>query len=813
MKTHIHQYMPSVLFLALCSIFSPYARADKTGNNDTVSGQLETIQIRGRQNAPRALGRERIRREQLDREMVQDIRDIVRYDPGISVAEGGRAGSNGFSIRGVDKDRVAIVVDGLDQGESRSSSAFQELFGAYGNFNANRNAAEVEHMSEVTISKGADSITAGSGALGGAVIYRTKSPRDYVDEEKPYYVGMKTGYLSRSEQWLGSITAAGRLGRFDALVVGTVRTGHETKNHNPGKDLNLKFNDSYNFGYQTYKGVTRGVPDPQNTEDHSELFRLGYHFNGSNYLSGIYEATRQDRETDELSNLFETYSNTSYRYRRDVAYRKRVGLEYENRLEQGPWDKLTVNLDRQKIRMTTMTWDIPTASRIEQIGRGAQNYFIRRSLNYDTDQFKITADKHLDFGSNVSWDMAYGIGAARKRNTNDNTSYWTYVFYPDRLASDREKREFLVSTQSNNYNLYWNNTLRFNEQVKLNLGVRYDRTKMHTLDRDSFNPHVKGQLEAKGLWNQQARFSAPSYVAALDWNITPSVTLQGKYSTGFRAPTTDEMWFYFPNTLFYVEPNPALKAERAKNFELGVDVHGNWGNVRLSGYRTQYKDFIDFVHRGYKEISTWNYNTQTLSHREYANVYQNINRSHATIKGLELKARWNLDSIGLPEGMYTTLAASYTKGVADGHVPINAIQPFNGVIGLGYRQPDDRWGLDLNISYFARKNPKDTTASYDDTGRVFPFARHSRNIWLVDLTGQYQLRKHLTIRGGVYNLFNRHYYSWETLRNIREFGTVNRVDNCTDSRGIAHHNGCAHAGIERFSAPGRNFSIILEAKF
>ena len=121
--------------------------------------------------------------------------------------------------------------------------------------------------------------------------------------------------------------------------------------------------------------------------------------------------------------------------------------------------------------------------------------------------------------------------------------------------------------------------------------------------------------------------------------------------------------------------------------------------------------------------------------------------------------------------------------------------------------------MDLNVSYFARKKPEDTVASYDNTGRVFPYARHSSNIWLVDLTARYQFRKHVTISAGIYNLFNRHYYTWETLRSIREFGTVNRVDNCTDRSGVAHHDGCAHAGLERFSAPGRNFGLIIEAKF
>lgn len=132
----------------------------------------------------------------------------MRYDPGISVVEGGRAGSNGFTIRGVDKDRVAINVDGLAQAESRSSEAFQELFGAYGNFNANRNTSEPENFSEVTITKGADSLKSGSGALGGAVNYQTKSASDYVSEDKPYHLGIKGGSVGKNSQKFSSITAA-----------------------------------------------------------------------------------------------------------------------------------------------------------------------------------------------------------------------------------------------------------------------------------------------------------------------------------------------------------------------------------------------------------------------------------------------------------------------------------------------------------------------------------------------------------------------------------------------------------------------------
>lgn len=820
MKTQIHPHRPSILFLALCSIFSaPVWAAGETGG-DSGSAQLETIEIRGRKHTPRQLGRERITRQKLDENMVQDQHDLVRYEPSVSVVEGGRAGSNGFAIRGVDKDRVAITVDGLAQGESRSSEGFSELFGGYGNFNTNRNAAEIENIKEVTIQKGADSITAGSGALGGAVMYRTKSPRDYVDEDKPYHIGLKEGYQSRSDQWMYSTTLAGRLGKFDGLFVYTQREGHETKNFKDGGTANGLDYITTAGHIRKHNGIVRGSPDPQDNTSKSTLGKLGYHFNGGNYLNALYEDYRQDRETDELSNLLAAIGpGLDVRHRTDVSYRKRYGLEYENLLQSGPWDKLTVNLDRQRIEMTTLTWDMPrpVPTRISEA------MFRRRNINQTLDSFKIAADKHFEFGP-VTWDTAYGLGMARGKNTNGNLEYWVYALYPERRTSTTDTQEFLVSSRTRNQNIYWNNTLRFGNRFKLNLGARYDRTKMNTQDSASLMYDIRRQLQLMGLWNQTADFKAPSYALGFDWNIVPALTFQAKYSTAFRAPTTDEMWLFYPSDIVYIKPNPKLKEERAKNYELAFNWHGNWGHLKLSAFRSRYRDFIDFVPFGNQPM--WEYSATTpgpdglpgaMINRHssaIAPVYQNVNRARATIRGWEVQGEWGLDSIGLPQGSYATLSATYQKGRSDGGTPINAIRPFNGVIGLGYRQPDGRWSLGTNISYFARKKPEDTILSYDQTRQVFPYARHSRNIWLADLTGHYQLGKHVTVRGGIFNLFNRHYFTWDSLRSIREFGTVNRVDRCVDvSTNLPRHDGCAHAGIERFSAPGRNFSIVIEAKF
>ena len=813
MKTHIiHPHRPTILFLALCSIFSFPVWAD--GSDTTSSIELETIRIQGRRRqAVQQLGRERISRQRLDDNLVQDQHDLVRYEPGVSVVEGGRAGSNGFVIRGVDKDRVAITVDGLAQGESRASEGFSELFGGYGNFNTNRNAGEIENVKEVLIQKGADSITAGSGALGGAVMYRTKSPRDYVDESKPYYVGLKQGYQSRNQQWMASATLAGRLGDFYGLFVVTHREGHEMKNHSKRSESSLA-------DYQTRnsirgRGTVRGTPDPQDNISNSTLVKLGYQITPKNYLSAVYEDYRQDRDTNELSNLLAAIGpDIDVRLRTDVSYRKRYGLEYESLLESGPWDKLTANFDRQRIEMTTLTFDTPRPIPT----RNSQAMYRRRGLYQDLDTFRLAADKHFDFG-NITWDMAYGLGISSAKSTNSNLEYWVYALYPERRVGNTTTQEFLVSSRTRNANIYWNNTLRFDQRFKLSLGARYDRTKMSTQDSNSLNVHVRRQLQLLGLWDQRAEFKAPSYALGFDWSMTPSFNFQAKYSTAFRAPTTDEMWLFYPSDVVYIKPNPNLKEERAKNFELGFNWHGDWGSLKLSAFRTNYRNFIDFVSFGYEP--TYEYvpgpGGTPGNFRQHpsasAPVYQNVNRTHATIKGLELQGHWELNSIGLPQGSYATLAATYQKGHSGKNIPINAIQPFNGVIGLGYRQPDNRWSLTTNVSYFARKKPEDTILAYDQTNQAFPYARHTRNIWLVDLIGHYQLGKHVTLRGGVFNLFNRKYYSWDSIRSIREFGAVNRVDRCLDSNYNPQHATCSHAGIDRFSAPGRNFSIILEAKF
>ena len=774
--------------------------------------ELNEVKVIGGRKVQK-LGEEKIRRQALDKQMVSDESDLVRYDPGISVVEGGRSGSNGFTIRGVDKDRVAINVDGLAQAESRSSEAFQELFGAYGNFNANRNTSEPENFSEVTLTKGADSLKSGSGALGGAVNYKTKSASDYVSEEKPYHLGIKGGYIGRNSQKFSSITAAGTWLGLDALMVYTRRFGKETKNNSDAADTVITDNKQSwnpNAGSTNYgsRGIARSKPDPQDWVNKSTLFKLGYNFNDKNRIGWIYEDSRTDRTTIELSNMWaadwkgDALGDT--RSRQDISYRKRIGFEYKNQLDKGPWDNLNLRYDRQTIDMSTWTWDLPT-----DYGRNGVNsdvYHMFRNIRQKNTQFGADAEKQIDFSKSV-WAMQYGLGGSQNDNGNRDHSYWVRLYDPKYQTSNNQELTMLVESSSKNRFAYWNNTFQFGDssQYRLNAGLRYDNSSSKAKDNPNYTPAIRGQIPYLGSERKHSGFS---YGLGLDWKFTPHLNLLAKYSTGFRAPTSDETWLLFPHPDFYLKANPNLKAETAKNFELGLAGSGKAGNFKLSGFQTRYRNFIELTYMGVSSDNPNSPNYAPISDGTAlvsSPVWQNQNRSSAWVKGLEFNGTWNLDSIGLPQGTHAGVNVSYIKGKAKQtngqETPINALSPWSAVYNLGYDAPSKRWGINAYLTHTAAKKPSDTVHSSDDLNNPWPFAKHSKAYTLFDLTGYVNLGKYFTLRAGAYNIGNKKYYTWESLRSIREFGTVNRVDNKT------------HAGIERFTSPGRSYNFTLEAKF
>ncbi|MDA5607107.1 TonB-dependent hemoglobin/transferrin/lactoferrin family receptor [Pasteurella multocida] len=311
----------------------------------TVSSQQDEMNIKEKK-----VGETVKTASQLKRQQVQDSRDLVRYETGVTVVEAGRFGSSGYAIRGVDENRVAITVDGLHQAETLSSQGFKELFEGYGNFNNTRNSVEIETLKQAKITKGADSIKVGSGGLGGSVIFETKDARDYLIE-KDWHIGYRTGYSTSDNQELHSVTLAGRYKWFDALIIKTKRHGHEIENYD------------YKIANDGVIGRLREKTDPYKITKDSTLVKFSFQPNESHrftIMGDIYDLHSEGQDLSyslQASKTQPDAKNTSTRHTNDSSKRKNYGFSYENYSSNLFWDTLKLSYSEQKITNKARTDD------------------------------------------------------------------------------------------------------------------------------------------------------------------------------------------------------------------------------------------------------------------------------------------------------------------------------------------------------------------------------------------------------------------------------------------------------------------------
>ena len=92
----------------------------------------------------------KISADDIDKKSLSNIEDTTRYIPGVQVNDSGnRFGDNGFNIRGLQGDAVAVNVDGVALGETLAPASFS----AYGMYDSTRGQVELAHVKEVTITK------------------------------------------------------------------------------------------------------------------------------------------------------------------------------------------------------------------------------------------------------------------------------------------------------------------------------------------------------------------------------------------------------------------------------------------------------------------------------------------------------------------------------------------------------------------------------------------------------------------------------------------------------------------------------------
>ncbi|HHF7104214.1 TPA: TonB-dependent hemoglobin/transferrin/lactoferrin family receptor, partial [Haemophilus influenzae] len=403
--------------------------------------------------------------------------------------------------------------------------------------------------------------------------------------------------------------------------------------------------------------------------------------------------------------------------------------------------------------------------------------------------------------------------------TCENTYSWNAFLCP------RVDPEFsyLLPIKTKEKSVYLFDNVVITDYLSFDLGYRYDNIHYQPKYKHGVTPKLPDDI-VKGLFiplpdnpddnkvkknvqqnidyiaKQNKKYKAHSYSFASTIDPTSFLRLQLKYSKGFRAPTSDEMYFTFKHPDFTILPNTDLKPEIAKTKEIAFTLHNDdWGFISTSLFKTNYRDFIDLIFKGEENFKLVS-GGSTLPF----SLYQNINRDSAVVKGIEINSKVFLGKMAkFMDGFNLSYKYTYQKGRMDGNIPMNAIQPKTMVYGLGYDHPSQKFGFNFYTTHVASKNPEDTYDIYakDKNQTNTSIKWRSKSYTILDLIGYVQPIKNLTIRAGVYNLTNRKYITWDSARSIRSFGTSNVIDQKTG------------LGINRFYAPGRNYKMSVQFEF
>lgn len=343
------------------------------------------------------------------------------------------------------------------------------------------------------------------------------------------------------------------------------------------------------------------------------------------------------------------------------------------------------------------------------------------------------------------------------------------------------------------------------------IGTRYDYAK---LSPKGLNAACSKACLAEGE-PAQSSFSNWSGFLGLDAQTTDTWKFGYQLSTGYRIPTATELYFSFTNAYGTWKSNPGLKSERSINHTLFAKAQNEKGMFDVHLYQTRYRNFL-FEQESIIEQTQYGRTYQTP-------MQQMVNVDNARVHGVEVKGSLNLDTIfPIPQGFKLHAALGYSKGKLSNSTSLLSIQPVKAVLGFDYEDPNGKWGIFSRLTYLGSKKAKDAKTleikkrclewTYDywygkdicSKEELYQSVENykylNKSAYLVDLFGFYKIREDITLRAGVYNLFDKKYHTWDALRGVNAHSTTNNID----------RNG---VGLERFYAPGRNYSASVEIRF
>lgn len=667
-----------------------------------------------------------IDRERLRRELVQNIQDLVRYEPGVSVRRSVRYGLQDFNIRGLDANRVLIQVDGIRQPERFS----------FGPFTIGRDTFELETLKTVEIIRGPASTLYGSDALGGVVTYTTLDPADLLGE-RDSHVGLSSQYDSKNQGYVNTLSLAGRQDNLEALLIYTRRDARE-----PDIQADPSFKDR------------------QTVEGDNVLAKLVYRFSPfdsltltAEYFHNRTTTTFSPRNLDPGIRFFRETIETE---------RSRLSLEYRYANPDTPaFELATVQIYYQPARTQEPSVEERTLTvqgRPVPVRRDTFNELVSNILGAS-----VQAQSRFQTGD-LSHRLVYGMEISTTRNERPRNRFQTNLLtgaVTQNIPPDTFPTKDFPDSDTVRFGLYLQDEIDFGGgNFTLIPGIRYDTYRLTPSPDEAF---LKSGAEAASLFAD-----AISPKVGLVWRINPNLTFTAQYNTGFRAPQYNEINSGFTNLVspffrYRTLSNPNLRPETSQGFEVGLRGIYPQASFSLAAYYNTYNDFIEAFREVGSEPSPPG--PPGSPPPPPVTLFQSQNVSRARIYGVEATGQYFFS----PDLTGWSLNGSFAWAVGDNlteNKPLLSIEPLTAVLGLHYDDPSQIWGARLVATLVAdpRDPQREVVQPNPNAPPQIPFV--PKGYTVVDLLGYYNLDDNWQLNFGVFNLFDEKYFLYSETRSL-----------------------------------------------
>lgn len=691
-----------------------------------------------------------IDRQEMDTYMFNDMESMVRYTPGVTVGIGYGADpfkqQNGFNIRGVGGNRILTLVDGNRVAERITDGT--------------RNFVDLAFMKSVEIVKGPNSVLWGSDAMGGTVAYETLDPSDILTPGQDWGFQGSVRYGSLDRSWNETITGAYRLGQVEFLL-GYSRWDAQQVHLTKGREEGGIWGDCQRPG-----DLPCSKFDPMDRGSNNVLAKVVWS-NDTHEVGLTGEYYDQSTAVDQWSARYAVsagWLTNQYEQEQDLT-RWRVSLEHEWQADFLLFD----SIDWQ-VSYHPQSVDIYGIRRREGVSGAVvgQESTVERWRDYNEDfiDFDVQLDKAFTPFDGVTTKLVYGLDGSYTMAEYDSV---------DRTANQTTG----VSTTTSASSFTNSDTLRldgylqaefgfFDDRLIITPGVRYTSTQIKPKAQDWYVSSTGDPDDVN--WNDWL------FAAAALFKVTEEVSVYASYGEGFKTPTASQLYTSSIGTSFDMVANPDLQPESVRSYEIGARADFGWGAFSLTGFHSSYDNFI--------------VGFQFIDGPDPTKLYiTSLNLSSLKVWGIEASAEVEtFDNVFLKTSLSWSKADQIAEDGAD-ETAFNNAQPFMAVNGIRYENPE--LGLGVELIHTFEAGLKRVTSKADLT---------TENYHVFDVVASYQPEPWITLRAGVFNIFDQRYLSSAA---VAAYSTP-----AMPATNVANGN-----PIELRVAPGINFSLQLSIKF